>query len=153
MICFAMVCLPVLLAVDDCEHFVLTQDEVLLAVDLDVLTRVLAEQDRVAGLDVGVLAAAIIPDFALPDSEHLDSLRLLLGGIGHDDAADGLFAFLAAVNYEPVVRRSDVHVSSRSGRGMRRRAPGWPGETGWNDETSRSVHRIRGASCSEQDIS
>ena len=43
-------------------------------------------------------------------------------------------------------------IGTRSGRGMRRRAPGWPGETGWNDETSRSVHGIRGASCSEQDI-
>src|SRR4030095_10396899 len=147
MICFAIVCLPVLLAVDDCEHFVLTQDEVLLAFDLDFLTRVLSEQDRVAVLDVGLLAAAIVPDFALPDGEHLAALRLLLGGIGHDDAANGLFAFLETLNDETVVKRSDFHVSSRSGRGMRRRAPVWPVETGLNDETSRSVHRIRGAGC------
>ena len=115
---FCHVCLPVLLAVDDCEHFVLTQDEVLLAVDLDFLTRVLPEQDRVAVLHVRLLAAAIVPDLALPDGEHFAALGLLLGGIGHDDAANGLFAFLETLNDETVVKRSDFHVSSRSGRGI-----------------------------------
>ena len=40
------------------------------------------------------MAGAIVPDLALPHGEHLASLGLLLGGIGHDDAANGLFAFV-----------------------------------------------------------
>jgi len=39
-------------AFDDGQHVVLFQDEVLLAFQLDLLARILAEQDPVAGFDV-----------------------------------------------------------------------------------------------------
>src|SRR6187455_1208095 len=48
----AIFCSSSLLAFDDGEDFVLTEDEVLLVVDLDLGARVLADQDVVAFLDV-----------------------------------------------------------------------------------------------------
>src|ERR1700722_10601388 len=47
-------------AFDHGKHFVLAHDEVLVAVDLDFLTRVLAEQDGIAGLDIERNALAVI---------------------------------------------------------------------------------------------
>jgi hypothetical protein len=80
-------------------------------------------------------------------------LGLFLGGVGHDDAANGLFAFLETLNDETVVKRCDFHVTPRSGRGNRgaerqRDAV----ETGVNDETSPSIPGPRRAGCAEQDI-
>jgi hypothetical protein len=60
-------------------------------------------------LHVRRLAAAVIPDLALSDGEHLATVGLFLGGIGHDDAADGLLAFLETLNDETVVKRFDLH--------------------------------------------
>ena len=80
-------------------------------------------------LHVGRLAAAVFPDLALSDGEHLAPLRLLFGGIGDDDAANGLFAFVETLNDETVVQWSDFHVSSRSGRGNEAPIAVWPVET------------------------
>ena len=91
------------------EHFVFAHDQVLLAIELDFLTRVLAEQDEVAGLDIERRARAVILDFAIAGGNHFALLRLFLGGVGDDDPADLLFAFLDALNNDAVMQRSDVH--------------------------------------------
>ena len=44
------------------------------------------------------------------DGEDLALLRLFLGGVGDDDPADFLFAFLDAADDDAVVERSDFHV-------------------------------------------
>ena len=85
------------------EDLVLAHDEVLLAVDLDLLAGVLAEQDRVAVLDVERLTLAVVLDLAVADGDHLALLRLFLGGVGDDDPADLLLAFLEALDDDAVV--------------------------------------------------
>ena len=64
----------------------------LLAVDLDLGARVLAEQDAVAGLDVERADLAVLEDLAVADGDDLALERLLLGGVGDDDAALGLLS-------------------------------------------------------------
>ena len=55
--------------IEDREHLVLAHDEVFLAVDLDFLARVLAEEDGVAVLHVERLALAVVLHLALADGE------------------------------------------------------------------------------------
>ena len=98
-----------LAVVDDREDFVLAHDEVFLAIELDLLARVLAEQDEVAGLDVERDALAVVLRLAVAGGDDLALLGLFLGGVGDDDPADFLFAFLDALDDDAVVQRSDVH--------------------------------------------
>ena len=95
--------------VDDGQDFVLAHDEVLLTFELDFLARVLAEEDEIAGLDVERLAVAIVLGLAVAGGDDFALLRLFLGGVGDDDPADLLFAFLDALDNDAVVQRSDVH--------------------------------------------
>src|SRR5205814_1960483 len=96
-------------AFDDREDLVLAHDEEFLAIELDFLAGVLAEQDGVARLDVERHALAIIFGLAVADGDDLALLRLFLGGVGNDDPADFLLAFFKALNNDSVVQRSDVH--------------------------------------------
>ena len=68
-----------------------------------------AEQDCVAGFHVERDALAVVFRLAVADSDDLALLRLFLGGVGDDDSADFLLAFLDALNDDAVVQRSDVH--------------------------------------------
>src|SRR3954462_3396220 len=95
--------------VDDRKDFVLAHDEVFLAIELDLLARVLAEENAVAGLDVERDALAVVLDLAGAGRDNFALLGLFLGGVGDDDAADFLFAFLCALDNDAVVQRSDVH--------------------------------------------
>ena len=81
----------------------------LLAVDLDLGARVLAEQDRVARLDLEGLDGTVVATLAVTDGDDLALLGLLLRGVGDDDAA--LAGLLAAesLDDEPIVKGSDVH--------------------------------------------
>ena len=65
----------------------LLHDQEILAVDLDLGARPLAEQDAVAGLDVERDELAALVAGAGADGDDLALLRLLLGGVGNDDAA------------------------------------------------------------------
>src|SRR5229473_2518023 len=96
-------------AFDDGQHVILFHDEVLLAIQLDLLARILAEQDPVARFDVEGDPLAVV--FHLPVAGRDDPalLRLFLGGVRDDDAADFLFAFIEAVDDDAVVQRSDLH--------------------------------------------
>src|SRR5712692_3944616 len=96
-------------AFDDGQHFVLAHDEVVLPIELDLLAGVLAEENEVAGLHVERDALPVVLDLAGTGRDDLPLLRLLLGGIGDDDPADLLFAFLKALDDDAVVERSDVH--------------------------------------------
>src|SRR5580704_12037911 len=85
------------LLLDDAEDFFFAHDEEVFAVELDLCARVLAEEDVIAGLDVEGEGLAFVVGLALADGDDLAFLRLLLGGVGDDDAAaDGLALFDAA---------------------------------------------------------
>src|SRR5436189_253004 len=71
---------------DDAEDVLLAEDQVLLAVELDLGTGVLAEQHPVAGLHVEGQHLPVLL-LARADRHHLPRLRLLLGRIGDDAAA------------------------------------------------------------------
>src|SRR5262245_16272626 len=82
----------------------------LFTVDLDLLAGVLAEQDRVAFLDVEREALAVILLLAGADGDDLALLGLLFRRVGDDDPADFLFAFLDALDDDAVVERSYLHL-------------------------------------------
>src|SRR5581483_4725611 len=99
-------------ALDDGQDFVLAHDEVLLTIELDLLTRVLAEEDQVAGLDVQRDALAVVFRLAVAGGDDFALLRLFLRGVGDDDAANFLLTLLDALDNDAVVQRSDVHALS-----------------------------------------
>src|SRR5215469_13187190 len=94
---------------DDAEDVFLTQDEVLLAIDLDLRSRVLPEQDAVARLDVERDDLAIVVQLPPADRDHLALLGLLLGGVRDDDAAGALLLLLLdPLDDQPVGQRADT---------------------------------------------
>ena len=60
--------------------------------------------------DVEGDALAVLVGLAGADSHDLALLRLFLGRVGDDDAADFLFFFLDALHEDAVVERSQSHV-------------------------------------------
>src|SRR5258706_15802224 len=96
-------------AFDDGQHFVFAHDEVFLAVELDLLTGILAEEDFVAGLDVQRDAFAVVFGLAVAGRDDFTLLGFFFGRVGNDDPADLLFAFFEALDNEAVVQRSYVH--------------------------------------------
>src|SRR5438034_4088551 len=88
---------------------VLFHDQILGAVDLDLGARPFAEQHAITHLKVdrNKLAGLVTP--AGPDRYDLALLRLLLGGIGNDDASGSLFLGLNALDDYPIVKRTEFH--------------------------------------------
>src|SRR5713101_1426242 len=85
------------------EHVVFLHDQVLHAVQLDLLAGVLAEEDGVARFHVQLHPIALVGHFAVARGDNCAPLRFFLGGIRDDDAADVLFAFVEALHENPVV--------------------------------------------------
>src|SRR5262245_34623155 len=59
------------LLLDDAQHVLFAEDEVVLALDLHLGAGVLAEEDGVPGLDVQRPDLAVLEDLAVPDGDHL----------------------------------------------------------------------------------
>src|SRR2546428_13450975 len=72
---------------DDAEDVLLLHDEVLLTVELDLAAGVLAEEDSIAFLHREREILAVVVDLAGAHGDDLALLRLLLGGVGDDEAA------------------------------------------------------------------
>src|SRR4029079_3624969 len=125
-ICFAIRLSRFLLACfDDRQHFVLAHDEVLLTINVDVLTRILAEQDYIARLYIERDAHAALFERAVARGDHRASLRLLLRGVRDNDSAALLLTFFVATDDDSIVERSDilkVHLHSKSRSRTRVRA-------------------------------
>jgi hypothetical protein len=139
---------------DDRKDLVLAHDQILLAVELDLLPRVLAEQDRVAGLDVERQALAFVGRLAVAGRDDAALLRLLLGGVGDDDPADPLLFFFPALDDDAVaeVSRSWGITHNRcmeaAGRSNRRRthalpAGGGAAPSGSEAAVALSTHQAR----------
>src|SRR5450631_3785453 len=97
---------------DDAQDVAFLHDEQVIAVDLDLGAGPFSEEDAVAGLDVegGELAGFIATTGT--HSDDLTFLRLLLDGIGDDDATFGLLFALEALNHHAVVQGTECHVVS-----------------------------------------
>src|SRR5207247_2235001 len=76
----------------------------------DLLAGVLPEQDAITCFDVerNPLRAVLGP--AAAGRHHRALLRLFLRTVGDDDSPAPLFAFVEAVNDDPVVERSNIHL-------------------------------------------
>src|SRR4249919_2136285 len=90
---------------DDAEDVLLLHDEVLLAVELDLAARILAEEDSVALLEREGQVLALVGDPAGAHRDHLALLRLLLGAVGNDDAVPGLL-LVEALDEHAVMERA-----------------------------------------------
>src|SRR5437870_4647376 len=98
-----------LLRLDHAEDVLLTEDQVLLAVELDLVTGVLAEQHTIAFFDVG---RHHLPVFApaRTDGHHEALVGLLLGRVGDDDPPGAaLLLVLDPLDDHPVVQRTNAH--------------------------------------------
>src|SRR5215813_13120145 len=91
------------LGLDDAEDVFLTQDEVLLAIDLDLGPRILPEQDAVARLHVERNDLALVVELPPPHGDHLALLGLLLGGVRDDDATGALLLLILEPLYDQPV--------------------------------------------------
>src|SRR5438034_8517234 len=108
---------------EDAEDVLLLHDEVLLAVELDLAAGVLAEEDSVAFLHREREILAVVVDFAGAHGDDLALLRLLLGGVGEDEAAVLCVLLLEALDEHAVMERSQrrllclsrLHCLSHSG--------------------------------------
>src|SRR5690606_35467190 len=78
---------------DDRQNFVLSHDEVLLTIELDLLTRIFAEQDHIVRLDIERDASAAVSDGAAARGDNRASLRLLFLGVRDNDPAAVLLIF------------------------------------------------------------
>src|SRR5215207_7054655 len=103
------------LAFEDAHDVGLLHDQELLAVELHLGARPLAEQDAVAGLHVERAELALVVQRAGADGDHLALLRLLLGGVGDDDAAGRLLFRCDAADQDAVVQGAEFHGAGLSG--------------------------------------
>src|SRR5262245_28768389 len=91
------------------QDVVLGHDEVLFAVEGDLVAGVRCEQDAVAFLYLEGRPLAVVQQLAIAEAEDLALLGLLLGGVGQDDAAGGLLLGLQALDHDLVIQRYDFH--------------------------------------------
>src|SRR5215468_40910 len=90
---------------DHAHNVGLLHDQELLAVELDLGARPLAEQHAVTGLDPHRDQFAVLVATAGADGDDLALLRFLFGAVGNDDAALGFFLRLETPDDHPVVQR------------------------------------------------
>src|SRR5215203_2563804 len=95
--------------VDHAHDVGLLHDQELLAVDLDLGARPFAEQHAVANLDVDWDELACFVAATRANSDDFTLGRLLLGGVGNDDAAGRLRLGVDALDDDAVVKRTELH--------------------------------------------
>src|SRR3954447_2205658 len=91
------------------QHVGLAKDEQVLAVDGDLRAAVLRVQDLVTVRDVDRDALAVVRDLAVAYSQHLAALRLLLRGVGEDDAAGRRLLLLYRLDDQPIAEGLQLH--------------------------------------------
>src|SRR5262249_41806908 len=93
------------------EDLVLADDEVFLAVQLDLGTRIFADEHEIADVHVEGNGLAIISD---PPSTHGDDLRLLrffLRGVRDDDSTHPLLLLFYALHKNSIAQGTNIHGS------------------------------------------
>src|SRR2546430_10424817 len=93
------------LGAENAEDVLFLHDQVLLAVQRDLASGVLAEQHAIAGLDIQGSLLAVLADRAFADGEDLALLGLLLGAVRDDEAAAANLLFLDPLDQDAVVER------------------------------------------------
>src|SRR5436190_6979578 len=107
---FAAICFSViLLLLDHGEEVLFAHHQELVAIDLDGLAAVFAEQDAIALLDVHGDDVAAVIALAGADRQDFALVRLLGGGVGNDDSGRGLGFLLHAFDDHAIGERTKVH--------------------------------------------
>src|SRR6516165_4246305 len=94
---------------ENAHDVALLHDQQLLAVNLDLGARPLAEQHAVADLDVDRDQFAALIATARANGDDFALGGLFLGGVGNDDAASGLLFSVDALDHDAVVKRTEFH--------------------------------------------
>src|SRR5215471_16447382 len=101
-------------------------DQELNAVDLDLGARPFTEQHPIAGLDVDGNELAGFVASSRANRNDLALLRLLLGGVGNNDAAGALLLGFDALDDHAVVKRTEFHCSPPKLLTLRWCRKNWP---------------------------
>src|SRR6478609_8702520 len=96
---------------DDAHDVGFLHDQEILAIDLDLGARPLAEEDAIALLDVQGNELAGFVAGARADGDDFTLLGLFLGGFGDDDATLGLLFAIKATDHDAVMQRTELHGS------------------------------------------
>src|SRR5215467_12710598 len=101
-------------AAKNSQNFFFPHNDEVFAIQLDLGTGVLAEQDAVAFLHIERTNLAFLVDLSLAGGDHFSLLRLVFGGIRNDDSTASGFRLFHATNQDAVVQRSEFrgHVSN-----------------------------------------
>jgi hypothetical protein len=99
----------VALLLDNSEEVFFAHDEQFVAVDLDGLAAVLAEQHAIADLDIEDDELALVTALAWADGQHFTLIGLFCGVVGDDDALGGLGFLLEALDDHAIVQRTKFH--------------------------------------------
>src|SRR5438034_3928701 len=91
------------------HNVALFHDEVLDVIDFDLGARPFPEQDAIADPNVDRDELAALVAAAGSNGDDLALLRLLLGGVGNDDATSGLRFGIDSLDCNTVVTRSEFH--------------------------------------------
>src|SRR6516164_3423855 len=100
---------PRLLAFNHGHDVFFAHDHELFAVDLDLGSAVLAEQDLVADLHIERPNLTVFENLSFADRDDLSLHRLLGRGIGNDDATGGGTLLLQALHDDAVMKRTNLH--------------------------------------------
>src|SRR6266849_4372274 len=94
---------------DDAHDVGFLHDDEVLAIELDLGARPLAEQHAVAGLDVERMQRAVLATRARADGDDCALHRFFLGGVGNDDAARRLLVLLDAADQDAILQWTKFH--------------------------------------------
>ncbi|SBT10202.1 conserved hypothetical protein [Candidatus Accumulibacter aalborgensis] len=104
--------MPMALRLDDAHDVFLAHDQQLVAIDLDGLASVLAEQDAVTHLDGEGTNSAVFEHLAIADGADFALIGLFSGGIGDDNTGCGLALFFKTFNDHAIMQRANLHAVS-----------------------------------------
>src|SRR5471032_1608205 len=97
---------------DDGEEVFFAHHEQFVAIDLDGLAAVLAEQHAIAHLDVQSDEHTLVIALARADGQDFALIRLFSSGVGDDDARGGLGFLFQTLDDNTVVQRTKLHFIS-----------------------------------------
>jgi hypothetical protein len=84
-------------------------DQQLVAIDLDGLTGVLAEQHAVAHLERHRANLAVVLDLAGANGQNFTLVGLLGRVVGNDDAGSGFLLFFETLDDNQIMQRTNFH--------------------------------------------
>src|SRR5213594_5028117 len=93
----------------DREDVFFPHDYVLFVLDLDLVARVLAEENPVAALHVERDLLAFLGHLPVPDGDDFPFLGLFFSSVGDDNSAAADFLLLHSLDKDAVMQRTDLH--------------------------------------------